>query len=143
MADMFFHLVVGVAVCDEEIDVPVVVVIEEFDAPTAHEPRKAANSHGARHVVERIVMTIAVDGIHFLIDVGNKEILPAILVKVCGVNAHAGPRAPLLAVSYARCEPDFLKLSVTTIHKKKVWLRVVGHKKVYPPIVVDVRCNDT
>src|SRR6266513_1876733 len=121
----------------------VVVVVKEFHSPAAHEARQPPEPHGAGPIVEREVVIVAVDGVHFLVHVGNEEILPTVLVEIRRVNSHAGALAARLAVSHARFEPLLIELSVVFVDEEKVGDRVVGHEEIHPAVVVDIRGNDT
>ena len=54
---------------NEQIDVPVVVIIEKLQAPAAHQPRQTSKAHRSGEIIESKVVTVVVDRIHFLIDV--------------------------------------------------------------------------
>ena len=60
-------------------------------------------------VAEAFVFVVVVERVHLLIDVGDEEIGPAVLVVVRGIDAHAGPGAAVGAVAYARDQADFLE----------------------------------
>ncbi len=60
-ARMHFDLVIGMAVGNEQVKVAVVVVVKEFHAPAAHQPRQAPKAHGSSHVLETEVVSVAID----------------------------------------------------------------------------------
>src|SRR5580704_260932 len=103
------------AIGDEEIDVSVVVIIEEFNSPSAHQTSDASDAHAFGGVVKGVVVIVAVDRIHFLIHVGDEKILPAILIKIGRVNAHPGSRAAILTVGDSGVEPNLLELFVAVV----------------------------
>src|SRR5579859_71701 len=120
MRRVYFDFVVRVAVGDEQILIAIVVIIEELYAPAAHQPSRAADSGCARHVIEGLVVPIAINGVHLLIDVGDKQVLPAILIEVCGVDAHARTSAAVLTECDTGGETNFLKFAVATVPKEKI-----------------------
>src|SRR5437588_5530654 len=138
-----FDFVVGVAIGYKQIHVAVVIVIEEFHSPAAHEPRQAAEPHLSSHVFECQVMVVAVNRIHLLIDVCDEEVLPSVLVEIRRIHTHPRALPPRLVISYACFEGFFFKLSMVRVDKKKVGNRIVGHKQIHPTAVVDVRGDDT
>src|SRR5579859_6575574 len=97
---------------DKKIRISVVVVVEKLYAPAAHEPSCAPDAGCAGHVVERFVVAVAVHGIHFLIDVGHEEALPAVLIEIGGVYTHAGSRAAVLTECNTGGEANFFELAV-------------------------------
>src|ERR1700740_1391306 len=109
---MLFDAVVWVAVGDKEIEIPIVIVVEKLQAPAAHQTSSAAQTHWSREIFKRQVVVVLVDGIHFLIDIGDEEVLPAVLVEIGGVYAHAGAFAAILAEGDTGLQADFLKLSI-------------------------------
>ena len=136
-------LVIRMAVGNEEIHVTVVVIIKKIHGPSAHQPRQAAETHRPCLVVERKVMTVAVNGLHFLIHIRDEETLPTVLIKICRIRNHAGTLAAVLAIGHTRFEGSVLELSIVLIHEEEVGNRVVGDKQIHPAIIVDVRSDDT
>src|SRR5258708_6790522 len=86
-------------------------------------------------------MIVAVDRIHFLVDVGDEQILPAVLIEIGGIDAHAGAFAPVLTVGHAGAETHLFKFSVVLVHEKEICDRVVGDEEIHPTVVVHVRGN--
>src|SRR5262249_12439300 len=78
VADMFFDLVVRMAVGNEKVDIPIVVVVEEFYTPATHEPGNAAKAHRTCEIGECAVVSVAVKRVDLLIDVCDEQVLPAI-----------------------------------------------------------------
>src|SRR5437899_2713080 len=66
MAQMLFDLVVRMAVHDEEVEVAVIIVIEEFHSPAAHQTGDPADAYRSGNVVERQVVVVFVNGIHLV-----------------------------------------------------------------------------
>src|SRR5579863_1281722 len=127
---MLFNFVIRMAVYNEQVDVAVIVVVEEFHSPTAHQAGSPANSHRSRQVVEGLVVVVPIDGIHLLVHVSDEEILPAILIEIRGVNAHPGARPPFLAESDAGFQTDIREFSVLLIQKQKILDGVIGYEKI-------------
>src|SRR5260221_1923366 len=140
---MLFDLVVWMTVRNKKVDVAVIVVIEKLYAPTAHEAGRAADADWNRNVVKRFVVAILVDGVHFLIDIGYEQILPAVLIEVGSVHAHSGSRVALLAECDARRQADLLEFAVAAVAEEKILNRIVGDEEIHPAVIVDVGRDDT
>src|SRR5207247_6485011 len=84
--------------------------LKKLHSPSAHQPRQAAETHRPCPVFKGKVMIVTVDGIHLLIHVGHEEILPAVLIKICRIHAHAGALASVLTVGHTRLEGSVLEL---------------------------------
>src|SRR3984885_2580161 len=81
---------IGMAVGDDQVEIAVVVVVEELQPPTAHQAGGSTNGRIQRDIVEAAAAVVAVERIHFVVDIGDKQIDPAILVVIGGVDTHAG-----------------------------------------------------
>ena len=75
MRGMLFNAIVRMAVGQEQIDVTVVVVIEKLRSPATHQPGDSGDAEASGNIIKRGIVIVAVDGIHFLIDVGDEKIL--------------------------------------------------------------------
>src|SRR5882672_8908295 len=141
MRRVHFDFVVRVPIRDEQVLIAIVVIIEELYAPAAHELSRAADSGCTGHVVEGFVVSITINGVHLLIDVGNEQVLPAILIEVRGVDAHARSSTALLAECNTGGETNFFKLAVAAVSKEKILDCIVRDKKIHPTVIVDI-CRD-
>src|SRR5215831_6503626 len=140
---MLFDLIVWMAIYDEQVDVAIVIVIEEFQSPPAHQPGDATDAHRPGDIVESQVVVVFVYGIHFMIHVRDEEVLPAILIEVRGIDAHPRARPPLLAEGHAGIQADVHEFSVFLVEKQEILDGVVGDEKVHPTVVVDVSCYNS
>src|SRR5271169_1072774 len=104
----FFDQVVGMAVSDYEVEVPVVIVVHEFQPPTAHQHGSVCNSSRPCYVVECLVVPALKEAVKLVVQVGHKQVHPPVLIDVGGINAHAGASPPPFAVSHSRGETDLL-----------------------------------
>ena len=98
---------------------------------------------GLCSIAKSFVLVVLVDGEHFVVDVGDEQILPAVAVEVGGVYAHARARLAALAEAHSRLQGDFLPFPAcrrgrATIHEQKVLHGVVCDKQIHPAIVIDV-----
>src|SRR5205823_2359041 len=118
-------------------------IIEELYAPAAHEPSRTADSGCTGYVVKGFVVSIAINGVHLLVNVGDEQVLPAILIEVCGVDAHARSSASVLAESNTGGEANFFKFAVAAVSKEKILDGVVRDKKIHPAVIVDIRRNNS
>src|SRR5207247_2498796 len=138
LAVPLLNAVIGVAVGEKQVEVAVVVVIEEFHSPAAHQPSGHADAGGHRHVIENFIVAVAVESVHFLVYVRYKQVHPTVLIVVRRVHAHAGAGAAVGAVPDVGLKADLLELSFAAVREEKVRHGVVGHKQVHPTVVVDI-----
>ena len=75
-------------VCDEQIDAPVTVVVDER-ATGSPSRRAGREARGARDVLERAVAAIVIQ--HVLSVVGHREVDEAVVVVVAGTDARRPP----------------------------------------------------
>ena len=134
--------VVGVTVGEEQIDVPVVVVVEELQAPAAEKPRRLRDAVGRGDVREELAAVVLVKREHLLVDVGDEEILLAVAVEVGRVHAHAGPRRAVGAERDFRREADLFPFALAAVREQEVLHRVVRDEEVHQPVVVDIGSDD-
>ena len=92
--------VVGVPVGEEQIDVAVVVVVEELQAPSRQQPRGLSNGIRVRDVCEPLVPVVLVQREHLLVHVGDEKVLEPVLIEVRGVNTHSRTRLPVRAEAH-------------------------------------------
>src|SRR4030095_13344599 len=95
-----------------------------------------------RDVYESLVLDVAIEGKLFLVDVGDKQILPAVIVVVRRIHAHSRARLAVFAEAHFGGHGDFFPAIRAAIHEEKILSGVVGDKEVHAPIVVDIRCYD-
>src|SRR5262249_5370268 len=86
---------------------------------------------------------VAVQREGFLVDVGDKEILPPIAGHIRGVHAHSRARFAVLAIGDAVFEPSFLKGLSLTVDEQEVLQRIIGLKNVEEAIVINIRCHSS
>src|ERR1700758_1071755 len=84
-------------------------------------------------------MIIPIKRVLLVVNVRDEQIDPAVLLEIHRVHAHAGTGPASFGEGYSRNRADLFELSVATIHKKKVRHRVVGHKDVHVPVIVQIR----
>src|SRR5256885_12202612 len=108
---MFFDLVIGMSVGNEQIDVAIIVIVEKLYSPSTHQPCYASESHGLGHIVKCKVVIIVIDRIHLLIHISDKKVLPAVLIEIRRIHAHTGARSSILAISNPSFKPHLLKFS--------------------------------
>ena len=137
----FFNQIVRVAIGEEKIEVAVVVIVEELEAPAAHQAGGGADTGGEGLVVEGLVVIVLIERIHLVVDVGDEQVHPAVLIDVRGVEPHAGARPAFGAVGDPGLGSNLLETAVATVGEEEVGDRVVGDKEVHAAVVVDVGGN--
>ena len=73
-----------------------------------------------------------------MVDVGDEQIHPTILVEIRRIHAHSRTRPYL-----QRCRPllllrQSLRIPLPAVHEKKVRDRVIGDKKIHPPVIINI-----
>ena len=84
------------------------------------------------------VLVVGVQREHFLIDIGDEQVFPAIGIDVSRVHAHAGARLAVLAEAHFSRQRDLLPFAFATIDEQKILHRIIGHEQVHEPVVIDV-----
>src|SRR2546430_483116 len=120
LAVTFLNLVVGMAVAQEQVQITVVVAVEEFQTPPTDQAGGQADAGGHGHVIKGFVLVVPIQGIHFLVNVGDEEVHPAVLVIICRINTHAGARAAVGAVADTCLEANFFQVTLALIGKQEV-----------------------
>src|SRR5260370_16658586 len=86
------------------------------------------------HVPERLVLEVPIEGEHFLIDVGDKQVLIAAPEDIGRVDAHPGARLPRLAEAYLGRQRDLFELPLTNfagpaVPQQQLLHRILGDKQ--------------
>src|SRR5947208_17115215 len=76
-----------------------------------------------------------VDGVHLVIHIREKQILPPVLIIVGRIDTHAGAGTTILTVSDPGREADFFELAFP-IDKTKIGNGVIGHEKIHQVLVL-------
>src|SRR5258706_13750187 len=123
---------------NEQIDPPVVVVIENLGSPA--DIRKADRRHSGivGNICERIATNTAVKHIVFIVEVGDEYVEPSVVVIVTQRDAHAALLGAVSVNRHARFESDLLKRAVPVVMVEIVRRRVVGDENIYPAVAIKV-----
>src|SRR5689334_23567581 len=113
--------VIRMTIRENKIEVAIVIVIEELQAPSAQETRGLRDRLGLRYIGECPISEIVVQREFFLIDVRDKKILPAIVVKVSRIHSHSGAGLAIFTVSDLGGYADLFPTLSTVIQEKKIW----------------------
>ena len=121
--------VVRMAVGQDQIERAVVVIVEVLESPAAQKPGSLRNAVRVRDVVKRLVFVVSVKRKHFLIDIRHKEILPAIVVQIAGVDAHTGTRLAVVAKCYLGLQRNFFPAGLsgcvrTAVDEQKILVKI-------------------
>src|SRR5215469_4581985 len=126
------------AVGEDEVELAVVVVVEEFEPPAAEEPGGLGDFVRARDIAKGFVFLVAVEREALLVDVGDEEVLVAAAEEIGGIDAHAGSGLAFLAEGNFGGERDLFELAVAAVGVEEILHRVVGDEEVHEAVVVDV-----
>src|SRR5258706_6624658 len=130
--------VVRIPVSKEQIEIAVIVVVEEFQAPPAHQAGRRCNSSDSRLVVEGFVVVVLVERIHFAINVGDEQVRPTVFVEICCIDSHSRSRAAFRTIGNSCLGSNFLEAASVAVHEEKVSDGVVGHKQIHTTVVIQV-----
>ena len=127
-----------VAVGDEQILVAVAIDIEELSGPP-HEREAAASQAACRgDVLEVAVAEIAIEGVGVVLEVGDEDVEPAVIVEVGRRGPHARLLATVAAVSGAAEQSPVLQRPVSGAAVQEVDVGIVGNVDLGQPVVVAV-----
>ncbi len=73
-----------------------------------------------------------------MVDVGDEQVDPAVLVIVGGIHAHAGAGLAFGAVTDICLQADLLELAIAPVEEQEIRDRVVRHEKIHAAVIVDV-----
>src|ERR1035437_9911262 len=77
-------------VAEQKIEIAIVVVVEEFQSPSAHQARGRTNARRKGEVAKGLVLVVVIERVHLVIDVGLEQINPAVLIVVSRIDSHPG-----------------------------------------------------
>src|SRR5688572_19112627 len=78
--------IIGMSVCQKQIKIAVIIIIEEPQAPSAE--KLGGWRDLPRLVGECQILLIMIEAEKLLLDIGHKEILPPVIVIICCINSH-------------------------------------------------------
>src|SRR5690349_10950167 len=87
------------AIRENQIGIAVVVVIEEAQTPTTEQACGLSNLAGA--INKGQILFIVIETEQLLIDVGDEQVLPAVVVVIGRIDAHSRARRTRIAISDA------------------------------------------
>ncbi len=122
---------------DDEVQEPVVVVVEEGRAPL-HVGNAAGGRLRAVGNVGEVVAVVVVEGVVLLGEVRHVDAQPADVVVVAQGHPHASLLPAVLAHRHPHWEGDLLEGAVLLVLVEEVRAGVVGHVEVRPAVAVEV-----
>ncbi len=127
-----------VAPGQEEVLPPVVVVVEEADAPAGGEQADAPDAGGVGVVREGPVPGVAVERPALVGEVRDDDVGPAVVVVVGEVDPHAREGPPVLVEGGEGQQRHLLERGVAPVPVEELPDGVVGHEDVGEPVPVEV-----
>src|SRR4029077_19751464 len=119
-------LIFDVAVGDEDVGPPVVIVVEEEAAEAERDQSGASDFRLRSFVDEQAIAFVVIKRDHLVGKVADDDAGVAATVVVGGVDAHAGARNSIFAESYAGRHTAFLEGAVFLVEVELVGLGIVG-----------------
>ena len=113
----FLDEIVGESVGTNKVQIAVVVVVEELESPAAHPARRHADALGHGDIFKGRIAVVLIEGKNLLVDVGDEQIHPAVLIEVGGVHTHSGTGATFGTVGNVGGEPGFFEAAAAAIQK--------------------------
>lgn len=135
---ILFDHVVRVPVGKNGVDPAVIVEIEKFEAPTREEAGGLGHGMFVCRIDKGLGLVVLVEGEHFLIDIGDEEVLPAIVVDIECVDSHSRSGLTTAAEGNLCGEADLFPLAFAAIHEQEVLDGIVGDEEVHIAVVVYV-----
>src|SRR5947208_13244494 len=125
------------AIDQEQVGVAVIVVVKESQTPAAEELRRRRNL--SWFIRKGQILLIVIQAKELLLDVRNKEVLPAIAIIVSRIDSHARSRPAGGAEGHTGCKPLLFKFPAAVIDEEEVGHRIVCYKWIHSPVVIQVR----
>ena len=116
----------------------VVVDVEPGGAEAGEATARCAETRARALLLEVAAAVVDVEIVALAGQVGDEQILVAVVVGVAGVHAHAGLGLAVGAERGARQQPEVLERAVLLVHPQQVRLAVVGDVEVDPAVAVEV-----
>src|SRR5579864_1725197 len=132
------HLRIHMPVGDENIQPPVVVVIEETSAETEYIPRRSGDPRFVAHLVEEPFPIVVPNVIRGTLKVGNIEIELAIIVVIAQRDAHRSHDRSPGSYGHARAETDLFESTVAFVVIEIGVQPIVRYEQIRPAIIVVV-----
>ena len=126
-----------VAVGNVEVEAAVEVDVEEVHSEAEKGQRGFSAARGEALVAEEAVRLVAEQGVGLALEVGHREVRPAVVVVVPPVDPHAGLGAPGLPVRGAGEHPDLGEPPPFVVEQEVAHV-VVGDVEVGPSVEVVV-----
>src|SRR5678815_4885522 len=117
------------AVGENHVEVAIVVIVEKLHTPTTQQPGGGRNAGGISGIGERTIAPVVVKRIGLMVDVGNKQIHPAILIVVCCINPHARSSFTEAAVAHAGERGVLFEMSFPAVQEEEVRRGIVADKQ--------------
>src|ERR1700730_10432616 len=131
------------ALCDEQILAPIVVVVEKLNSPTRVQEGHAAYAAHVAVIGEAGISAVVIKGVFLVGKVGDDKIGQAVVIVVLKVHSHA--RVGLaVGVNCDLCSQAHLfKCAITFITIEKLKHRVIGYHNVDLAVAVVVCDRNT
>src|ERR1700733_12511712 len=115
IGETLVDMVVRVAVRENQVKIAIVVEIEEFQPPAAHQKSCFSDSVGIRYIVKHAVMLVAVESVFLMTDVDNNQVHPTILFIGARTYPHPGCWPAVFVVRFPRDDPALFEPSASAI----------------------------
>ena len=122
--------IVGIAVRQKQVEIPIIVIVEKLKSPSAHQPCRHSDSGTTCLIVKCFVVIVLVDRETLEIDVGYEQIHPSILVEIRGIQSHTRASPTVIAVSHPPRGAVFFKANFSAVHENKVRCSVIADKRI-------------
>ena len=136
------HLRIDMTVGEEQVQPAVVVEVQE-GSPPAQPPGVDAHAAHEGPVVAVAVPAVAVQRRGVPGEVGLEDVHEPVAVVVANRDTHPRLGLAVLAERATGANPDVLEGPVMAVSVQGCRVRVVGHVKIHPPVVVEVQRGDT
>src|SRR5580765_7894637 len=100
------------AVGYEQVDPPIVIIIEEFRSPADVGQAYRRDLSRIRNIGERVLSVVPVERVVIVVEICDKQVQLLVMIVVPYSHAHASLLAAVLVSGSARCEANLLERAV-------------------------------
>src|ERR1051326_5191853 len=126
------------AVCTEEVEPPVIVVVEEKCCPSKIAHRRLAYSGWIRNVTEQTSTVIVEQDVIVIGESRNKDVHVAVAIIIADGDSHTRHFLSIATERHTGGNSNLLKCAVAIVPVKVIRIRIIANNQVRPAIIVEI-----
>src|SRR5579862_2085805 len=126
----------------EDVLESVIIRVKETTPPT-HIVGLPTQPCRSRDVAEYGIPVVMEEVDTLVREVGFEQVKPAIVVIVCGRDAHTGLPHDVLTETHAAQQAFFAKRAIAIVHEQQSRRRIAGHIDVGPAVIIEISSENT